>query len=567
MQTLWTRTLRTRYSCRCRQCASYSTIVARRAATAVATASRSAAGSRLPALPSSTILYSAIFAVAAVADGHAKQQRRDQWNAAIQNAKDQLKAPHDELGELDEAGEPSANEEQRDTRPLEPDVGHEALDEGSNVSDQGGLDYIDWGGSTLWDDAQEYTMESSTRPPWPVNFGPELVPEHLPPQSIYAPNLSKLQGLRSLWTRRKMQTMNLCTAKMATDLMMEAKLFKLPGTTVPRVPLEQLPPSLHPIAKLDVCQLRDKLFRINQRLHDTKALHRDHQHLIPEFEPVFGSYPSYQQDDAGEFHYKLHRMNKTIFRLFDACAQGEIQLETLIVDVLNKILTCSAPPNITTFNALLLGFMRLKQPRMSNVVIKAMHVTHMRPDEITCSAILRHHIALGQPQHFTRFLDRMLGRGAASTALMLARPNLHPNNFARQVGRVVPHAYDSEKLVQKVFPTPQVFNAVVTGSLKFTGLDRAIDICADLALEGWGLDEAGLALFLGAAAEQKNWEAGSAVWQQMQLLRGMLPAGARLDSRTYLKMLGLCWQCGHEDDFAAVFNEAATVGYRKQALL
>lgn len=606
MQTLWSRSLRaTKCTCRCHQCLSYSTAIARRAT--------AAARKRFLAIPSSTIFYSAIFACAAVADGRAKQHRRDQWNSAINGVKGDLN-PDDAdtrtaAGAEDEMTPEGmrinkrrqAADRMRAKKHLEdmdaediaellkrtaagykdPNAAEEAMRDTLAQAHKSAGDKSAWSRAAVqlydgteqefldWEEAQKYSMLQAARPKWPPNTGPPFDRRNLPPQSIYASDDRKLEGLDSRWTRRKMQTMNLSMAKLVLRIAWETDLSAYPLLRQwnPTLPEAWLPENIFWVA-IKKPEVKEKfMMRIEDYLIFTK---QPSANRIPEFNPIFGKHPHYEQDPDGEFHRKCHLMNKRIFDAFDACFQGKINLASLIGTVCEELLTASAPPNITTYNALLLGFSRLKKPHLCDMVIESMHEVHMRPDEITCTAALNHHIKTDEPRRFSKFIQLLTGMTTTNYALMLARPTLplnHPATLAKLNNRVLRHPHTPAKLVQKAYPTPRVMNAIVSGLLKFHGLERTIDICATLLADGWGFDADGLTRFLHACAEREDWEAGMAVWNQLQLLRQQRPATRPLDRHTYLHMLGLCWRCGRDDDFAAILREASEVaGYRAGAL-
>ncbi|EOD46099.1 putative pentatricopeptide repeat domain-containing protein [Neofusicoccum parvum UCRNP2] len=608
MHTLWSRTLRaTKSSCRCRQCLSYSTAVARRAT--------SAARKRFLCLPSSTILYSAIFACAAVADGHAKQQRREQWNHAIKDAKENLKhgdAPARTTAAAEDEQTPDELQIKKvavDTKTpsilldmfsdMAPeDLANMLKDAASDAEDPAKAEALmrDWLHRRMeralerakergavpkkyeahekaileWDDAHRFSMLQADRPEWPVHTGPPIDQNNLPPQSLYAADGRKLEGLESRWTRRKIQTMNLSMAKLVLRVVWATDLAAYPllrewDSSLPEV---WIPENVYWVAIKKPAQKKKFLDRINEFLQATKNPQVDED--VPEYRPIYHHHPDYQQDSDGDFHRKCHAMNARIFAAFDQCFQGKINVPQAVSNVCEEILTSSAPPNITTYSALIMGFSRLKQHKICEMVIDSMHEVHMRPDEISCTATLTHYITTDNPRSFTRFFQLMTGISTTNYALMLARPTLtlsHAATLAKFNNRVLRHPRSPHKLIQKVHPTPRVLNTIVAGLLKFHGLERTIEICANLATDGWGFDADGLTRFLHACAERADWDAGLAVWQQLQHLRALRPPSRPLDRSTYLHMLGLCWKCERDDVFGEVLREAEVHGgYRAGAL-
>ncbi|KAH7046782.1 hypothetical protein B0J12DRAFT_138985 [Macrophomina phaseolina] len=604
MQKLWSRTLRaTKCTCRCHQCLSYSTAVVRRTTTA--------ARRRFPALPSSTILYSAIFACAAVADGHAKQQRRDRWDHAIQEAKGELVPGGADADTRALEGREAEDMPERARRDMEVKDAARDFDDGfpdlDTVNPQdlavllqqaaSGAENVEAAEKLMrtrldkarrirgaeqrqyeatekelleWENAQKYTMLQARRPEWPENTGPPFDPNSFPPQSLYASDSRKIEGLKSRWTRRKLQTMNLSMAKLILRMCEHEDLgmYPLMRKWDPTLPECWIPDNVYWVAMKEPERRNKLLDQVNSFLASTKMPAREER--VPEYKPIFGKYPFYEQDPEGDFHRKCHSMNKRIFETFDKCFKGEINVPTLVSSVCEELMVSSAPPNITTYNALLLGFTRLRQGTLANFVLDSFHEVNMRPDEITCAAALTHYINTSDSRNFTRFLQLMTGLSTSSYALMLARPSLslsHPSTLQKLQNRVFRHPRRPDRLVQKTRPTPRVMNAVVAGLLKFHGLERTIDICASMAADGWGFDADGLTRFLHACAERSDWDAGWAVWLQLQRLRRLRPPDRPLGRDAYLHMLGLCWKCDKVGVFEQVLQEAEEVaGYRAGAL-
>ncbi|KAK8192817.1 uncharacterized protein BKA78DRAFT_109653 [Phyllosticta capitalensis] len=647
MRTSWPRTLRAKCTCRGTQCRSYSIGLARRMAA-------SPAGRRALLFPTSTLLYSFMFGWGMLEDGHVKQQRREQWNQAIDQAKaeleEQKKAIDQKMGNLgadekerllkilDENAESNDDEEGVDApqlgppRPtlcnemiikwtqekakvrdiLEKSAGEHAASAdaepavGSQDSEQEAWEkaatdrWMSEQELELWKDSTMYTMLSRNKSTVPHNTGGDLDLENVPPQSIYASDELKRKGLKSRWTRRKIQATNLAMAKLVLRLIKEGvrKGDKGVHRTVEEKirRLRNIPVHFHQIFYPNLTQLGRMELLITFQWYDTIWPPRERQDEIPRFPPVFhNKYPYYSQDPTGEFHLECYRMNHHIFNCFEQAFSGEISLQMLIMNICDSLLTSSAPPNVTTCNALILGFTRLEQPTLVDFVIQAFEETYIRFDEITCCAILNHYMRTERANHFSNLINMMTGavQVVQRRYLFLAHPLLHQNwsneKVARKThNRVVPHPTQPGKLVQKVFPTPKVFSRIIVGNLKFYGLADTIELCTHLTQDGWAFDIAGLTYFLAATAAEADWAAGVMVWQQIQDLRASAPTApisargatspfdaagkpirtsptplAPLDIEAYAHMLVLCDKCARPDVAAHVVAEAfATSGHR-----
>ncbi|KAK8166973.1 hypothetical protein IWX90DRAFT_486821 [Phyllosticta citrichinensis] len=581
-------------------------------------------------------------------DGHGKQQRREQWNHAIDQAKaeleDQKKAVEqrmrylgqDEkerlLNDLDENAD-SIQEEYDEGPQTAEDVAqlptssevinewkqhaakardllgkseageHSVPEDGEPKADSEESDAAQqkrWEKAAigrwmseqereLWKDTTIYTMLSRQKSTMEHNTAADLDVENVPPQSIYAPESTKRAGLRSRWTRRKIQATNLAMAKLVLRLIKEGVRKGDKGVEYSvrekRRRLQNLPVYFHQLFWPGIAQLGRIELLITHQWYDTIVPPRDMQEDIPTFPPVFhNQYPYYSQDPHGQFHLDCYRMNHHIFNCFEQCFSGEISLQTLIMNICDSLMTSSAPPNITTYNALILGFTRLEQSTLVDFVIQALEETYIRPDEITSCAILNHYMRTDRANHFSNYVNMMTGSTYVANRryLHLAHPLLHHNWHNQRVtrkthNRVVPHPTQEGKLVQKVFPTPKVFSRIIVGTLKFHGLEHAIKLCTQLTRDGWAFDITGLTYFLAATAAEADWAAGVMVWQQIQDLRATAPPASPpktpheaanpplppLDIEPYAHMLVLCDRCGRPDVAEHVVAEAyATSGLR-----
>ncbi|KAK7554950.1 hypothetical protein IWX92DRAFT_425785 [Phyllosticta citricarpa] len=641
MRTSWPRTLRAKCTCRGSQCRSYSIGLARRIAS-------NATGRRALLFPTSTLLYTFMFGWGMLEDGHGKQQRRDQWNKAIDQAKAELEeqkkgierrmsylGPDEKqrlLNDLDENAEsivydyedapqnaevvahlPTSSEilnewtqqkakakELLETSAAEE---HTASEDAVPKADPGDSDAAQqkrWEKAAvgrwmtdqeleLWKDSKIYTMLTQQKAFVEHNTATYLDIENVPPQSIYAREETKRAGLRSRWTRRKMQATNLAMAKLVLRLIKEGVRKGDKGVAFSvrekRRKLQNLPVYFHQIFWPSINQLGRVELLITRQWYDTVTPPRHKQEEVPKFPPVFhNQYPFYSQDPHGQFHFDCYKMNHHIFDCFEQCFSGEMSLQTLIMNICDSLMTSSAPPNITTYNALILGFTRLEQTTLVDFVIQALDESYIRPDEITSCAILNHYMRTDRGNHFTNYVNMMVGdvHVVNKRYLHLAHPLLHQNWHTRRVARktnnrVVPHPMQDGKLVQKVFPTPKVFSRIIVGNLRFYGLEDTIALCTQLTGDGWAFDITGLTYFLAATASEGDWAAGVMVWQQIQDLRATAPpltppksphdiANAPLpplDIEVYAHMLVLCDRCGRPDVAEHVVAEAyATSGLR-----
>lgn len=132
-----------------------------------------------------------------------------------------------------------------------------------------------------------------------------------------------------------------------------------------------------------------------------------------------------------------------------------------------------------------------------------------------------------------------------------------------------------DKIVQLPTPTPRVFDTLVEGVLKFSGFDQAIRMCEVFRSDGWGLGMDGLTLLLSDRADDADWEAGSAVWSQMNTLHAkevkrnfrkgvLMQKGEGIPVEGYAAMLRLCHKNQEDDMYRRVLSQATYTDKHKK---
>ena len=248
--------------------------------------------------------------------------------------------------------------------------------------------------------------------------------------------------------------------------------------------------------------------------------------------PKFSAEPDYMQDADGDFHHIAEQLNTAIRNIFDEYQdkrKDTTQLAIATAKICHNLLISSAAPNLQTFNILLTGFQKWERPRLVRSVIAAWDDCKIRPNEITCVAILDHYVEANRPDDFSRFVAKMRGAGDAH---MLAHPDITINEASE--GRLI-RASDT-KVFQKVYPTPMVFHSLMHGVLRFAGFDRAMDIYYEMKDDGWGLDMGALSRFLD---DNNSWRSSTQMLGVLRSRRGGAAYDARVAERLALALLFL----------------------------
>lgn len=531
MQNLWSRVAQARGTCCCPQCVSTVFGVTRRA---TASATR-----RAPKfLISSTLWYSGIFAAAATYDAGAKMRRREQWDRAIAEVKQ-------ELGHPTESSKECIREEDR------------------------GMDWPDKLESEMADDLNDF--EPLSEPPhWPINTGAPLNAHHLPPQSIYATPSAKEKIRLKQWSPKKIET-----TMLALDLMqLQTFLAILAGSEGTWA---------REISDSITAEYGDMVLLPREELKAAVQAKKDDLHRIRSFDPNLTDWSrsandvalsNYQQYDLSANSQTIQDLNCSLQRLFRRHRKNDLSTPSLLAKMAYNIHASPAPPDLNTFNTMLLGLSKVHQPSLMYALIAAMLHIHVRPNEITLSAILNYHTNENDAKRFVGYLERIRGKRGG---LMLARPDVGINETCQARLRVKEgHDIDSSsrKVIQLPYPTPDVFRIIIKGVLKFSGFETALRICEGMGREGWGLCMSGLAPLLADCANRRDWDSGLAVWRQILELerqsarRRVLTEESRYVERipleTYASMLRLCIRSAKHAKFRDVW-QSAVLAYPKKA--
>lgn len=403
--------------------------------------------------------------------------------------------------------------------------------------------------TSAWDDLR-YDSRTPGAPAleWPANTGPGLVRHHLPPQSLWAPDTMRLTAMRRRHTWKKMALQELSTGLLIYSLLSQASIARFSkALSGSGIVLSQHLVDIASMTEAQVRKARADIIQHLENIHSTDVRSTSEEIAkvrVPVRQPAI---PSYNQDADGDFHAICQQMNRSIKQLLEQVPRGNDRAEALAVaKICHNLLVSTASPDLQTFNILLLGFRHIRRPKMVDSCIAAFSAQKIRPNEITCREILDHYTYERRPDDFSRFVAKMRGVG---DALMLANPAITINEASHdRLARL-----STEKVYQKVHPTPIVFGSLIGGVLKFAGFDRALDIYYEMKADGWGLDVQGLTRLLGDCVRRGDWEGGIYVWEEINGIKH--EASAKAMTRAYYHMLSLCSITRNTVAFNQILNE------------
>jgi len=520
MINLWSQVGRLGCSCPCPSCLTTKHALVRRVSTAIG---------RIRARPktSSTFLYSAIFAAATVTDGHFKRQRRAHWDDAIQTAKDQLDQTQRAVNDI-----------------LKDEITYEEQDSHTNLMNVANV-------------MKFAPKPGASRPPAPRSTEANHYPspwgnEFAAPQSLWSGDNQRAKAYDRRWSKKKIANAELAAARLAVRLIM---LIDVESQTM--INLVVLPEAVREIARLSRSEQRQLLSDLQRDISRINTL----EPWESRSGAIAGmTIPQYAQREDNSHFPIVEELNESIIGLMNAFQKQDISFKALIVKVCHNLLVSPAPPDLQTINILLLGFHSLdKRTSLRHGVVDAVvhfcRTVKVRPNEITCAAILRSYIKRNASSQFANFIALMRAADGMH-GLMLAKPGVIITESSQ--GRLIPHATIEGKVFQAVHPSPVIFWQIVRGVCKFSGIQAAIEICKNFGTLAWGLDRTCLWELLRRCALDEDWTSGEWVWNKVEIYCQRHNSDV---SRIVGMMLAFCLQCDEQTMFSKIFRDALEQKY------
>jgi hypothetical protein len=532
MLAVWSRVAQNPGTCRCMSCVSHAKAVVRR---------RGLRGSWAFGTPTSTLLYTTIFAAGLAMDAKAKIGRNKQWEEAFGQLRDALERPADAP-----RGPASAAESES----IIPQDGSQDMDGLSGDA-----------AARIWNKLRlDSRFPGAQALRWPANTGRDLIPHNLPPQSLWAPDVLRWSAIRKRQTRKKLAMQELTVGLLVHNLVRAVDLARFGKTTDGM--LDRLAPHIRLVASSSDAEAehaRAAFLADIQQLHWTHVSHSPEQIAKRRTRVSSLAVPSYSQDADGDFYGICKQMNDGILQLLSHCRKGSDQEKSFVVaKICHNLLVSTSAPDLHTFNILIAGFTLWRRPKLVDYAIAALFTSKIRPNEFTCAQILDHYAIHSRSDDFIRFVSKMRGVGGALT---LASPAVNINEASQdRLLRV-----SDDKVYQKIHPTPMVFEALIGGVMKFAGFDRALDVYYEMKVDGWGLAIPGLTKLLGDCIRRADWEGGTYVWEEINSIKTRVKASEA--AKAYDHMLSLCSVTGNTVAFNQVLNEVAKRGFDQKSII
>jgi len=555
MQTIWNRIAQSRCTCNCSSCLSSAAAIARRSTTA-------AAGRRIRFSDVFTACYSSMLATAAVADSKRKDARREAWDKAIAQAKDELKDLESEQQRRLAALSITPSEEHIITQTEGEhwiDVFHWAAQQ---KKERKALGFDDWKGVPL------HVLQELSTSEIKQALNDSRISSRLRGES--GPSAWNTEPHSRPLSPKKLKTLEWSIAKMTLRLMSQ---ISDDGLTTRDGP-ESVEDTLAQPFLREEQDLSLAISRIDERLSELRNYSQTSE--IPEHleSPQYPRYTAGSVRDTNE----TNSLNRTLHSILDAREQKGGSQNSMLAKVCYNLLISTTAPNVHTYNMLLVKFCHWEQQGLVSALITSMRESHIRPNEITHSTTLKFFTLVENRSAFAKYVRLMEG---LDRALAIAHPKTkripitegryrfpedHTNSvaqFARgKDGAPIPINCNVDtdkpscqtKITEKARMNYVVYGALIHGALQFFGKERAMQFYRAMISEGWKPSLTILTSILRHCCYKEDWPSGIAVWQEIQTLyRGA-------SEPAYLWMLRLCRRCQRQNAFEEVLSEGTCRG-------
>ena len=564
MQTVWSRVAQVRRLCNCPSCQLTANGIARRATTA--TARRTIRVGDVY-----TLSLSSLAAGLAFADSRRKDKRREQWDKVIREAKAAVEATELQqqnrlaalsearvkaLENLSAAGYNAATEratkeveawnaqesEGQDHRVLIPNNGTD------NYGTDTWLDVFEWArkqdkirevcGFQEWKGPPLSLLQSLS---W-SQLNELLTNEWLLRRFYGGPDCHSLVDGPSIhpYSMKKVRTLEWSVAKVVLKLLM----YGLKEDS-------ELPTNSLLAKLLDGETIHGKLDHIEQRLSTLHADRRSQAYYETFDRPQL---PNYDEVTVEEYE-QTTALNTSLRDLLMLMEKG-MDSGDLISKICYNLLTARTPPNIHTYNMLLVHLCALEEDGPVKAVFFSMLESHIRPNEITHATLLRYFTTTGDSHGFFEYMDRMNGR---DRGLALANPKLSIHPMLRERYRM--HGRYNHKVFEKGRMNGQVYESLIVGAMHFLSDQLAMRYYRNMISEGWSPS---LEIFLAILQDcyrRLNWAVGIAVLEQLER------TAEKMTTLIYEWMLRLCQCCGQQGFFDQILINGVQCGALPASML
>ena len=294
--------------------------------------------------------------------------------------------------------------------------------------------------------------------------------------------------------------------------------------------------------------IQDMIAQAKSRLNSLSQMDKNDEHLVENFEsprlPWYGRRPKKRLRHEAA-------LNQRLTLLLSEMEDGK-DPSPMLSDICYDLLMSPTPPEIKTYNLLLVRFCQLRHESLVQVLWESMCKSHLRPNETTYSTLLRFFTATNNEIEFRKLVRRMKGYDG-SVALMKQDVVTEPIS-AQRVRRVRYKGHQNDLVFEKARMNQEVYESLIIGALKFMGEQSAMHYYKNMISEGWETTSEILDAILEDCCNRVDWEGACSVWQQIFTIAG------KASEQAYEWMLRLCQECDKYHEAYQVLQEGALQG-------
>ena len=312
------------------------------------------------------------------------------------------------------------------------------------------------------------------------------------------------------------------------------------------------------IAKIDDLNHGLGVLTAMRRRHDLEFISQlegpNYRRLGPENQETEARYVAIQNDQLREI--LVHSSDPDI----------------LISTLCSALFSQKYPPNIDTFNLLIIGLCRAQFFAAAHYVIEALNASSINHNEVTFAAILTCYRLSSNRRSFRAYLNRMDGVAGSAVRVAFSNyadpeslqsdlyslhhrvqsffPQLSTTNATERAAAV----QEADMYNERATRNQDVWEAVILGCLTTLNLNKALREFYGMLASGYSASQGILKGFLRYSVRSTNWNLGEVVWEELRA------TSCHLSRMTYYWMLQLCRLCLRPTEFEKIVQEALENG-------
>ena len=222
-----------------------------------------------------------------------------------------------------------------------------------------------------------------------------------------------------------------------------------------------------------------------------------------------------------------------------------------ITKICFNLLASTEPPNIHSFNALLVHICRINRRNIVDAVLGSIHETCIFPNGKTHAIVLNYYTRKTEPILFIEHYLRMRGYNNGFGSIFAGQSQ---DNAIGMKLRYRFFGSDDKTAIELARMNADVYEALIVGALKFFGAQSAMKFYRDMIEQGWQSSATTLRAILKHCISRFDWVGGAHVWDQIEATS---QGACRL---SYELMLDLCRACGQDAVFHRIFQRGIEEG-------